>query len=110
MEWDAVELPSQFMENWCWEREVLDMMSGHWQTGARLPEPLYQKMLAGLGEKGDLELLEDVSSNIRGRSFCPLADACIMPVQASIKHFRHEYEYIIEHGKSMYPKQSRWAD
>ncbi|HPE59929.1 MAG TPA: M3 family metallopeptidase [Thiolinea sp.] len=46
VEWDAVELPSQFMENWCWEREVLDMMSGHWQTGARLPEPLYQKMLA----------------------------------------------------------------
>ncbi len=71
---------------------------------------MYKKMLAGLGEKGDLELLEDVSSNIRGRSFCPLADACIMPVQASIKHFRPEYEYIIEHGKSMYPRQSRWAD
>lgn len=71
---------------------------------------MYQKMLAGLGEKGDLELLEDVSRNIRGRSFCPLADACIMPVEASIKHFRQEYEYLIEQGKSMYPKQSRWAD
>ena len=46
VEWDAVELPSQFMENWCWEREVLDMLSGHWQTGAGLPEALYQKMLA----------------------------------------------------------------
>ncbi len=71
---------------------------------------MYAKLLAGLGESGDLELLEDVSHNIRGRSFCPLADACIMPVQASIKHFRHEYEYIIEHGKSMYAKKSRWQE
>ncbi|MEZ4633302.1 MAG: NADH-quinone oxidoreductase subunit NuoF [Deinococcales bacterium] len=74
-----------------------------------LPQ-MYQKLVRGLGEKGDLELLEDVSGNIRGRSFCPLADACIMPVQASIKHFRHEYEYIIEQGKSMYPKLNRWQD
>jgi NADH-quinone oxidoreductase subunit F len=71
---------------------------------------MYQKLLAGLGEKGDLELLEEVSANIRGRSFCVLADACIMPVQASIKHFRHEYEYMIENKKSMYPNKSRWAE
>lgn len=71
---------------------------------------MYQKLLAGLGEKGDLELLEDVSENIRGRSFCVLADACIMPVQASIQHFREEYEYMIEHGKSMYEKRSWWKE
>ncbi len=46
VEWDAVELPSQFMENWCWERSVLDMVAAHWQTGAPLPEDLYQKMQA----------------------------------------------------------------
>ena len=46
VEWDAVELPSQFMENWCWEREALDLMTGHWQTGEKLPEVLLQKMLA----------------------------------------------------------------
>ncbi|WP_020558190.1 M3 family metallopeptidase [Thiofilum flexile] len=46
VEWDAVELPSQFMENWCWERETLDLMTGHWQTGEKLPEALLQKMLA----------------------------------------------------------------
>ena len=46
VEWDAVELPSQFMENWCWERSVLDMIAAHWETGAALPEALFQKMQA----------------------------------------------------------------
>jgi oligopeptidase A len=44
--WDAVELPSQFMENWCWERGALDLISGHYRTGERLPEALYRKMHA----------------------------------------------------------------
>ena len=70
---------------------------------------MYQKMLSGLGEQGDVELLEDVASNITGRSFCPLADACIWPVQSSLKHFRHEYDYLVGHGESMFPKRSRWA-
>lgn len=44
--WDAVELPSQFLENWCWEREALAFISGHWETGEALPEALLDKMLA----------------------------------------------------------------
>ncbi|MDC9727972.1 MAG: M3 family metallopeptidase, partial [Methyloprofundus sp.] len=46
VEWDAVELPSQFMENWCWEKEALDLISGHYKTGDALPESLFNKMLA----------------------------------------------------------------
>jgi len=42
--WDAVELPSQFMENWCWEREALDLFSGHFESGKKIPETLYQRM------------------------------------------------------------------
>ena len=44
--WDAVELPSQFMENWCWEPEALGLISGHHETGESLPQTLLDKMLA----------------------------------------------------------------
>jgi oligopeptidase A len=46
VEWDAVELPSQFMENWCYDRSTLFGMAKHYQTGETLPEEYYQKLVA----------------------------------------------------------------
>ena len=43
--WDAVELPSQFMENWCWEKEALDFISGHFETHEPLPEEKLNQLL-----------------------------------------------------------------
>ena len=44
--WDAVELPSQFLENWCWQAEAIPLISGHWETGEPLPAELLERLLA----------------------------------------------------------------
>lgn len=60
VEWDAVELPSQFMENFCWEWDVLQNMSAHVDTGAPLPRSLYDKMIAAKNFLAGLQTLRQV--------------------------------------------------
>ena len=60
VEWDAVELPSQFMENWCYDRATLMGMARHWQTGEPLPESEFQKLLAARTFMGGSATLRQV--------------------------------------------------
>ncbi|SCY26473.1 M3 family metallopeptidase [Nitrosospira sp. Nsp13] len=60
VEWDAVELPSQFMENFCWERGVLMNMTAHVDTGESIPPALFDKMLAAKNFQSGLQMLRQV--------------------------------------------------
>ncbi|MGR9115445.1 MAG: oligopeptidase A [Gammaproteobacteria bacterium] len=64
VEWDAVELPSQFMENWCWEQEALDLMSGHYQTGEKLPEDLFNKMLDARNFQAGMQMVRQLEFSL----------------------------------------------
>jgi len=60
VEWDAVELPSQFMENFCWEWDVLSGMTAHAETGVTLPRALYDKMIAAKNFQSGLQTLRQI--------------------------------------------------
>ena len=62
--WDAVELPSQFMENWCWEPEGLALISGHHETGEPLPADLLEKMLAAKNFQSGLGMLRQIEFSL----------------------------------------------
>ncbi|MEH8122754.1 oligopeptidase A [Aeromonas veronii] len=58
--WDAVELPSQFLENWCWESEALAFISGHYETGEPLPVDLLEKMLTARNFQAAMQMLRQL--------------------------------------------------
>ncbi len=60
VEWDAVELPSQFMENFCWEWEVLAPMTGHVDSGEPLPRPLFERMLAARNFQSGMQMVRQL--------------------------------------------------
>ncbi|WAJ37501.1 oligopeptidase A [Pseudomonas sp. GOM7] len=62
--WDAVELPSQFMENWCWEPEGLALISGHHETGEALPQALLDKMLAAKNFQSGLMMVRQLEFSL----------------------------------------------
>ncbi|MDD5277626.1 MAG: oligopeptidase A [Methylovulum sp.] len=64
VEWDAVELPSQFMENWCWEKEALALMSGHYQTGEPLPDELLAKMFAAKNFQAGMLMVRQIEFSL----------------------------------------------
>jgi len=64
VEWDAVELPSQFMENFCWEWEVLRHMTAHVDTGAELPRALFDKMVAAKNFQAGMQTVRQIEFSL----------------------------------------------
>ncbi|NMH64976.1 oligopeptidase A [Shewanella salipaludis] len=62
--WDAVELPSQFMENWCWQEEALAEISGHYETGEPLPKSLLDKVLAAKNFQSGILMLRQLELSL----------------------------------------------
>ena len=126
VEWDAVELPSQFMENFAWQREALDMFARHYRTGERLPDALYAKMLearhfhAGLFLVRQLEFaLYDFRMHLeydpaRGPRTLQILDevrdevAVIRP--PSFNRFPHAFTHIFAGGYSAGYYSYLWAE
>ncbi len=107
VEWDAVELPSQFMENFCWEWEVLEKMTAHAQTGKPLPRELFEKILAAKNFQNGLATLRQIVMSLTDwrlhSSFDAksAAGAAVLDVSRSIAN---QYNIIPQ------PEISRWIN
>ncbi len=71
------------------------------REGTRWMVQILDRIVNGGGRPGDIQLLQQVASQIDGRSFCPLGDAAAWPVMAAMRVFPEEFEYFVKHGKSM---------
>lgn len=89
VEWDAVELPSQFLENWCWERESIDLISGHYKTGESLPDDLLQKMRNARNFQSAMQLVRQLEFSLFDMQLHLQATATKSPdVQATLNTIR----------------------
>jgi len=64
VEWDAVELPSQFMENWCWQHESVKLISSHYENSEPLPDALFEKMLAAKNFQSGLQMVRQIEFSL----------------------------------------------
>jgi oligopeptidase A len=126
VEWDAVELPSQFMENFCWEWEVLEHMTTHAVTGEPLPRALYDKMLAAKNFQSGLMTLRQVEFSLldmhlhydydasTGKSVQQVIDevrakfALIIP--PSFNRFQNSFSHIFAGGYAAGYYSYKWAE
>lgn len=124
--WDAVELPSQFMENWCWEPEALAFISGHYQTGEPLPTALLDKLLEAKNYQAALFILRQLEFGLfdfrMHFEYDPQTGAQILPLLAEVKkmvavvpspswgRFPHAFSHIFAGGYAAGYYSYLWAE
>lgn len=126
VEWDAVELPSQFFENWCWEKSALDVLTSHVDTQEPLPEALYERLIAAKNFQSAMATLRQMEFSLfdfrihqeyqpNKASFVTeiLADvrskACIVPV-VPYSRFQHSFSHIFGGGYAAGYYSYIWAE
>lgn len=126
VEWDAVELPSQFMENFCWEWPVLQQLSSHIDTGASLPRSLYDKMIAAKNFQAGLQTLRQVEFSLFDLVLHHRPEitesAAVQQLLAEIRHeiavvpvpefnrFQHSFSHIFAGGYAAGYYSYKWAE
>ncbi|MBT3813610.1 MAG: oligopeptidase A [Gammaproteobacteria bacterium] len=126
VEWDAVELPSQFMENWCWEKESLALISGHYKTGAALPEELFNKMLAAKNFQAgmimvrqlefslfDFKMHQDYSPELGAKIYDKLnaiREQVSVMIPPDFNRFAHSFAHIFSGGYAAGYYSYKWAE
>ncbi|MDV3238520.1 MAG: oligopeptidase A [Gammaproteobacteria bacterium] len=124
--WDAVELPSQFMENWCWEREALDLIAGHYRTGEPLPQPLFERMTAAKNFQSAMQMVRQLEFSIfdfrlhrdydpaRGGRVYEILDEVRKQVAVvrppSFNRFPHSFSHIFAGGYAAGYYSYKWAE
>jgi oligopeptidase A len=96
--WDAVELPSQFLENWCWQPKALAFISGHFETGEPLPQAMLDKMLAAKNFQSAMQMLRQLEFSIfdftMHESFDPKAVSNEQHIQQVLDKVRTQYSVV----------------
>jgi len=126
VEWDAVELPSQFMENWCWEKEALALMSGHYQTGEPLPDALFDKMIAAKNFQAGMIMVRQLEFSLFDfrihRDYDPQQGGRIYKILEQVREqvavvcppkfnrFAHSFSHIFAGGYAAGYYSYKWAE
>ncbi|MBP8172385.1 MAG: oligopeptidase A [Aeromonadaceae bacterium] len=124
--WDAVELPSQFMENWCWEPEALAFLSGHYETGEPLPQAELSRLLEAKNFQSAMQMLRQLEFSLFDfrlhHEFDPALGARVQSILDAVRaevsvflppefnRFQHSFSHIFAGGYAAGYYSYKWAE
>lgn len=126
VEWDAVELPSQFFENWCWEKDALDLLAEHVDTKEPLPEALFKKLIAAKNFQSAMGMMRQLEFSIFDfrihQEFSPNETSFVAKTLAEVRkqttvvpvvdynRFQHSFSHIFGGGYAAGYYSYKWAE